>query len=78
MQNSDWFLATKLLSGEHIINEKSTIVQVVTWCSQATAITWPNVDPNVNSENFRHMASLDMDFSDTFWISLNKKVNQRP
>ena len=47
MQNSDWFLATKLLSGEHIINEKSTIVQVVTWCSQATAITWPNVDPNV-------------------------------
>ena len=34
--------------------DKSTLVQVISWCRQATSITWANVDPDL----CHHMASL--------------------
>ena len=35
---------------------KSTLVQVMAWCHQATTITWANVDPDL----CRHMALLGL------------------
>ena len=37
-----------------LIDDQSTLVQVMTWCHQAKAITWAKVDP----DSCRHMASL--------------------
>ena len=48
-----WYLeySTKL---DHLIDEKSTLVQAMAWSHQAPqAITWANVDPDL----FCHMAS---------------------
>ena len=37
-----------------LTDEKSTLVQIMAWCRQATTITWANVDPDL----CLHMASL--------------------
>ena len=37
-----------------LTDDKSTLVQVIAWCRQATSITWGNVDPDLCC----HMVSL--------------------
>ena len=39
---------------QNLTNKKSTLVQVMVWCRQATSLTWANVDPDL----CHHMASL--------------------
>ena len=39
-------IALRLMSLD-LIDDKSTLVQVMAWCRQQKAITWPNVGPDL-------------------------------
>ena len=39
-----------------LTDDKSTLVQVMAWCRQATTITWANADPDLCHQ----MVSLDL------------------
>ena len=56
---------------QHLIDDWSTLVQVMVWCHQTKAITSVNVAPDL----CRYMVSLNHSGLKLFWVFLSKNIS---